>query len=463
MNKSLYTLLNLFLGLSVAAGIASSIFNFQIGANLFNTESYAMWFLVVNITGITSTLLLLKYYHYRNYRFAFFTGIIALIADISNGAVIYILLTSGELRSYYAPTLALRLCAIILYALSLLFSNVREKLWLKLAGTYTLIIGVILLATLAGGIYAKDFHIISVLREISQWTSMAACIVPVFYIMNFLSELRILKTENTNESMQKSSDVPWGLVAIIPFVFMIILGTSLANEGSQQLFWQKHNAEQAQGLVTLAGGTKTFVNSKGDSLHYLLIKPYDYDPQKKYPMVVCLPYGGYEASAAEILTTGINRTTYPAFIFVPYCPKGTGWGGAPGFSPRDAVVYETIDALAEPAIDVKRRYVTGVSLGGYGAWQFICKRPDMFAAAIPVSGAGDPKLAPKAIHVAVWAFHGAKDKNVLVSGSRDMIAAIKKAGGHPEYTEYLDEAHNIWDKVSDTPGLWNWLFSQKQN
>ena len=126
------------------------------------------------------------------------------------------------------------------------------------------------------------------------------------------------------------------------------------------------------------------------------------------------------------------------------------------------LVYETINALAEPGIDVKRRYVTGVSRGGYGTWQFICNRPDMFAAAMPVSGAGDPELASKVVNMPIWAFHGAKDRNVPVSGSRDMITAIKKAGGHPEYTEYPDEEHNIWDKVSETPGLWNWLFAQKR-
>jgi hypothetical protein len=27
--------------------------------------------------------------------------------------------------------------------------------------------------------------------------------------------------------------------------------------------------------------------------------------------------------------------------------------------------------------------------GGYGTWNFICKRPDMFAAALPVVGGGD--------------------------------------------------------------------------
>ena len=62
----------------------------------------------------------------------------------------------------------------------------------------------------------------------------------------------------------------------------------------------------------------------------------------------------------------------------------------------------------------------------------------------------------------VWAFHGAKDKNVPVSGSRDIISAIQKAGGHPKYTEYPNEAHNIWNNVIETPGLWAWLFAQKK-
>lgn len=178
-------------------------------------------------------------------------------------------------------------------------------------------------------------------------------------------------------------------------------------------------------------------------------------------MVVFLPYGGYEASAAESLA-GMDGSTYPAFIFVPYCPEGAGWGGISGIASLESLVYETISGLHEPGIDIKRRYVTGVSRGGYGTWQFICARPDLFAAAIPICGAGDPKLASNVVNIPIWAFHGAKDKNVPISGSRDMILAIKKAGGQPRYTEYPDRAHNIWDKVIATPGLWEWLFAQKR-
>jgi len=87
----------------------------------------------------------------------------------------------------------------------------------------------------------------------------------------------------------------------------------------------------------------------------------------------------------------------------------------------------------------------------------------MFAAAIPISGGGNPALAQNIVDIPVWAFHGRKDRNVPVSGSRDIIQAIKNAGGDPRYTEYPDERHDIWEKVTNTPGLLDWLFAQKRN
>ena len=67
------------------------------------------------------------------------------------------------------------------------------------------------------------------------------------------------------------------------------------------------------------------------------------------------------------------------------------------------------------------------------------------------------------VGVPIWAFHGAKDKNVPVSGSRNLIQAIKNVGGNPRYTEYPLEAHHIGDKVIATPGLLDWLFAQKRS
>jgi predicted peptidase len=113
-------------------------------------------------------------------------------------------------------------------------------------------------------------------------------------------------------------------------------------------------------------------------------------------------------------------------------------------------------------IDVSRRYVMGESLGGYGSWHFITARPKMFAAAVPICGGGDPSQANTIADLPVWAFHGAKDRSVPVRLSREMIEAMKQAGGNPKYTEYPDEGHIISKQVMDTPGLLDWVFEQSQ-
>ncbi len=129
---------------------------------------------------------------------------------------------------------------------------------------------------------------------------------------------------------------------------------------------------------------------------------------------------------------------------MPQCPSGSDWGRSLGESEKEvrpklgrtdqpsvsSLVFEVIHTLEnEFKIDTTRRYVTGQSMGGVGSWHFILTHPQMFAAAIPICGGGNPDLATKIVDVPVWAFHGQKDKAVPVEFSRNMIDAIKKAGG----------------------------------
>jgi predicted peptidase len=81
---------------------------------------------------------------------------------------------------------------------------------------------------------------------------------------------------------------------------------------------------------------------------------------------------------------------------------------------------------------------------------------------VPVCGGGDEKQAAKLVKIPIWAFHGAKDKVVKVSRSRNMIEAIKSAGGRPKYTEYKTVFHNSWDSAYNEPDLLPWLFSQSK-
>jgi predicted peptidase len=84
----------------------------------------------------------------------------------------------------------------------------------------------------------------------------------------------------------------------------------------------------------------------------------------------------------------------------------------------------------------------------------------MFAAAIFVCSIGAPlNRAANVTRLPVWAFQGSEDKPG-VTATRNMIKAIRKAGGHPRYTEYSGAGHEIWNRVFKEPGLVEWLFSQ---
>jgi predicted esterase len=129
-----------------------------------------------------------------------------------------------------------------------------------------------------------------------------------------------------------------------------------------------------------------------------------------------------------------------------------------------AAMRLVLDALAATQkayhIDPARIYVTGLSMGGYGTWDIIARKPNLFAAAVPVCGGGDPATAPKIARVAVWAFHGGNDGVVPTVRSRLMIDALKAAGAAPRYTEYPGVGHDSWNKAYADPELVEWLFAQ---
>ncbi len=87
----------------------------------------------------------------------------------------------------------------------------------------------------------------------------------------------------------------------------------------------------------------------------------------------------------------------------------------------------------------------------------------MFAAAVVISGAGDPTYAAATKPVPLWVFHGAKDKTVPVARAHDMLAALKKAGGHPTYTEYPTAGHgNTPSQAHGERNLLLWMFAQRR-
>ena len=70
----------------------------------------------------------------------------------------------------------------------------------------------------------------------------------------------------------------------------LIFGAWFAQDSISKLLWRKRGPEQAKEIAKRYE-THAYVNSYGDSLHYLLMKPLINDSLTKYPLVVCL-HGG---------------------------------------------------------------------------------------------------------------------------------------------------------------------------
>jgi predicted peptidase len=125
------------------------------------------------------------------------------------------------------------------------------------------------------------------------------------------------------------------------------------------------------------------------------------------------------------------------------------------------LTMQLIDELvAKYPIDKTRIYITGLSMGGFGTWDLICRYPGVFAAAVPICGGGDIKKAALLKNTPIWVFHGSIDNVVKVVLSRNMVNAIKASGGKPKYTEYKGIGHNSWEKAYQEKGLLEWLFRQ---
>ena len=100
----------------------------------------------------------------------------------------------------------------------------------------------------------------------------------------------------------------------------------------------------------------------------------------------------------------------------------------------------------ELGCDKKRIYIMGISMGGFGTWYTLAKYPEIFAAGFPCCGAGDPRKADILKEIPIFTYHGEVDDVVPVTGTREMVEAIKAAGGTKiQYKEYPGVNHWSWD------------------
>ncbi|MGL4513612.1 MAG: alpha/beta hydrolase-fold protein [Lacipirellulaceae bacterium] len=213
----------------------------------------------------------------------------------------------------------------------------------------------------------------------------------------------------------------------------------------------------------------TFPYGTGQSLPYRLFLPPGHDaPGASFPLVLFLHGAGERGTNNSsqlayidgLVTTA--RTDHPAYLLVPQAPRDDYWGSAgPGeWSPA---TQATIDLMAsiesQYTIDPLRRYVTGLSMGGFGTWDLVAGLPGRFAAAAPMSSWGDVSEPQRYVGTRLWAFQGNNDTVTPAGPARSTVRAIREAGGDILYSEVLGD-HGIWRPIYDDPNgeLYDWMF-----
>jgi len=228
----------------------------------------------------------------------------------------------------------------------------------------------------------------------------------------------------------------------------------------------------------------------GAEYRYQVYVPREFEPSTSLPIILALHGGGQYGRDGLSQTDGglahairLHPDRFPAIVVFPQSPPG----GTPGFQALgERIALGALDrSLSEFKADQSRVYLTGLSMGGNGAWYLAYHHADRFAALVVVcgfvgeftgttSGVHYPPIVPTSVsdqyaaiaqHVArlpIWIFHGDADQTVPVDVSRRMASALKNIGADVQYTELPGVPHNAWDPAYDRADLFTWLLKQKR-
>ena len=223
-----------------------------------------------------------------------------------------------------------------------------------------------------------------------------------------------------------------------------------------------------------------------DTLKYRMMYPKDFSESKQYPVVLFLHGAGERGDnnktqlvhGSSLFANEINRDSFPAIVIFPQCPKEDYWSnvkvdrskkGLAKFKYKKAgkptqsmqLVLALMDDIKnKPYVKKNQIYVGGLSMGGMGTFDILKRRPNMFAAAFPICGGGNPKSTVKyANKVAFWIFHGGNDDVVHPYFSLKMVTALQEKGADIKLTYFENANHNSWDSAFAEPNLLPWLFS----
>lgn len=230
---------------------------------------------------------------------------------------------------------------------------------------------------------------------------------------------------------------------------------------------------------------KGSVETEGNAYPYLLLTPPEdaEPPADGWPLVVFLHGAGErgtdnQAQARhfpERMAGADYRQQFPCYLLAVQCPGDEKWASFDWRSEEQqsrspeptramrAVMDEVRALVGARDIDLHRVYLTGLSMGGFGAWDLAARKPDWFAAVVPICGGGDPNAADAYKGLPIWAWHDRDDPVVPVSLTRTMVKAGREAGADMQYNEVTGYGHGSWVAAYEADKAPAWMFAQRRD
>lgn len=218
-----------------------------------------------------------------------------------------------------------------------------------------------------------------------------------------------------------------------------------------------------------------------DTLPFQLVLPANYQPGQQYPIMVLLHGSGERGNDNQkqlkhflpLVNNQVVRRKYPFIYVIPQCPAGKSWSNylrnrdsasytMPKLAPRPlAMVHDLVLSLEKKyGADSKRRYISGLSMGGFGTFEMLAYYPGVFRAAVPICGGAHTSQYAAIGKTPLWLFHGDMDQVVKVSFSRKVVEAMRDKKKQVVYTELPGVQHDSWVAAYSNPLWLDWLWAQ---
>ncbi len=174
---------------------------------------------------------------------------------------------------------------------------------------------------------------------------------------------------------------------------------------------------------------------EGTSVSYTIAIPRSYSDDTPAPLVLALHFGGqpsryYGGYFMNMLVKPALREL-KAIILAPTIPVGSSWIESVS---EDAVMGLLEEIRKEYNIDPDRILVTGFSLGGIGTWEYASNYPDVFSAAIPISGMPSAGIADTISGIPLYVIHSKADQVFPWREVEEVVQQLQSRGLDVHFT-----------------------------